>query len=203
MEHNGLPHPYGLAITKVAGLSTALDERDAATQDHCDRVSGLCLELGQACALTDRELKQLRLAAGLHDVGKIGIPDDVLKKPGPFDASDRAVMKTHPERGERIVLASELEDVALIAAVVRFHHERFDGSGYPDGLRGEEIPLFARIVALVDAYDAMARLRPHSFRRSHAEIMRELNREDSGQHDPYLIRKFAALIGQSRFRAEP
>jgi HD-GYP domain-containing protein (c-di-GMP phosphodiesterase class II) len=202
MDHNHLPHPYRTATTQAGGLSTALDERDAPTQDHCDRVSGLSLQLGQACALSDRELKQLRLAAGLHDIGKIGIPDQVLKKPGLFNANDWTIMKTHPERGERIVLAAGLEEGPRIASVVRHHHERFDGAGYPDGLRGEAIPLFARIVALVDAYDAMAHLRPHSLRRAHAEIMRELLQEEAGQHDPYLIAKFAAFIERSQFRAE-
>jgi HD-GYP domain-containing protein (c-di-GMP phosphodiesterase class II) len=124
----------------------------------------------------------------------------VLKKPGLFDDEDWAVMKTHPARGERIVLASELADGLDIAEVVRQHHERFDGQGYPDGISGESISILARIVALVDAYDAMARLRPHTIRRSHAEIVRELRREDGGQHDPFLVGKFSAFVDRSRFR---
>lgn len=140
-------------------LSIALDERDRSTQEHCDRVLGLCDELGRRCGLTERELRVLRLAAVLHDVGKIGIPDAVLKKPGKFDESDWTVMKEHAAKSQRIVLATDLEAADEIGLIVRHHHERFDGRGYPDGLLGEAIPAMARIVAVADSYDAMARLR--------------------------------------------
>jgi response regulator RpfG family c-di-GMP phosphodiesterase len=143
----------------------------------------------------------LRLASILHDVGKIGIPDEVLKKPGKFDALDWEIMKTHSERGERIILATETADATEIARIVRHHHERIDGRGYPDGLAGEAIPILARIVAVADAYDAMARLRPYGSRRTHGEIMDELQREAGRQHDPYLVTKLAAIIESSLFRA--
>jgi HD-GYP domain-containing protein (c-di-GMP phosphodiesterase class II) len=194
-----VPH-YRDAAARAGGLSAALEERDAPTQEHCDRVSGLCLELGHACRLSRRELGLLRLAAGLHDVGKVGIPDEVLKKADLFDAHDWLIMKTHCVRGERIVLAAGLADGAVIAAIVRHHHERFDGGGYPDGIAGETIPVLARIVAVVDAYDAMAYARPHALGRPHRAIMRELQREDGGQHDPALLARFASLIERSSFK---
>jgi HD-GYP domain-containing protein (c-di-GMP phosphodiesterase class II) len=183
------------------GLSVALDERDRPTQEHSNRVSRFCDEIGRACGLTSHDLGLLQLASILHDVGKIGIPDEVLKKPGKFDASDWEIMKTHSERGQRIILATGMEDATEIARIVRHHHERIDGRGYPDGLAGESIPILARIVAVADAYDAMARLRPYGTRRTHGEIMDELQREAGSQHDPYLVTKLAAIIESSQFRA--
>ena len=188
--------------TALAGLAVALQERDALTHDHCDRVAGLAQELGMACGLSGSELRLLRHAAGLHDIGKIGIPDQVLKKPGTFDAHDRAVMQTHAVRGERILRAFDFEHSDVIASIVRHHHERFDGDGYPDGLAGEAIPALARIIAVIDAYDAMAGFRPHAPRRTHRSIMGELLDGAVGQHDPYLLKRFAELIGRSRYRAE-
>jgi HD-GYP domain-containing protein (c-di-GMP phosphodiesterase class II) len=197
-----MPHGerYGGFAARIAGLSIALHERDEITQDHCDRVSGLALELGQACALSERELGLVGLVAGLHDIGKIGIPDEVLKKPTVFDEDDMRIMRTHPVRSERIVMASGLADGAEIAAGVRHHHERYDGGGYPDGLSGDAIPLMARIVAIVDTYDAMARMRMYGGPMPHQSIMRELHRVAGAQHDPYLAAKFAALIERSQFR---
>jgi HD-GYP domain-containing protein (c-di-GMP phosphodiesterase class II) len=189
------------AAPTTAGLSVALDERDRTTRDHCDRVSGLSLELGRRCGLSAREIADLGLASVLHDIGKIGIPDEVLKKPAKFNEAERAIMRTHSVRSERIVLAAGLEQGATVALAVRHHHERFDGHGYPDGLAGEAIPILARIVAIADAYDAMARLRPYGSLRTHPQIMNELRREEGRQHDAYLLSKFYALIEASRFKA--
>jgi HD-GYP domain-containing protein (c-di-GMP phosphodiesterase class II) len=135
-------------------------------------------------------------------VGKIGIPDTVLKKPGDLTADEWDLMKTHSARGERIVLAAELDDSAEVAAAVRQHHERVDGAGYPDGLAGEQISVLARIVAIADTYDAMARTRMYGRPWSHDGIMAELLREKGQQHDASLIDKFATLIEHSRFRVE-
>jgi HD-GYP domain-containing protein (c-di-GMP phosphodiesterase class II) len=187
---------------RAAGLSAALDERDPVTYGHCSRVSGLAIELGGACALSERELRELVVAAGFHDVGKIGIPDDVLKKPGKFDASDWEIMRAHAEKGQRIVLASSLDDGEAIGLAVRHHHERFDGHGYPDRLDGESIPVLARIIAVVDTYDAMASLRAYGPARPHRQIMHVLHEVAGAQHDPYVTKKFASLIEASPFRAE-
>jgi len=178
----------------------ALDERDPVTKQHCDRVSGLSLELGKRCGLSNAELGLLRFAARLHDIGKIGIPDVILKKPSMLDDQEWTVMKAHPVKSERIVLASGLEGGAPIALAVRHHHERFGGGGYPDGLSGEAIPILSRIVAIADTYDAMASLRFYGPTQTHAEIMNELQRVAGLQHDPYLTAKFTVLIEASRFR---
>jgi HD-GYP domain-containing protein (c-di-GMP phosphodiesterase class II) len=184
-------------------VAVALDERDSITREHCDRVSGLAIELGLRCGLTERELDQLRIAAGFHDVGKIGIPDSVLKKKTPLNDDDWAVMKSHSAKSERIILAAELEDGAEIAAAARHHHERFDGGGYPDGLSGEAIPSLARIIAIADTYDAMAKMRLYAAKlKTHAEIMTELHSCAGQQHDPYLIQRFAEIVEWSRYRVD-
>jgi HD-GYP domain-containing protein (c-di-GMP phosphodiesterase class II) len=185
---------------KISSLCVALDERDSITDHHCDRVSGLALELGQRLALTDQDLRCLRLAARLHDIGKIGIPDTVLKKPGRLTQDDWVVMKSHATRSERIVLASDIADAELIAAAVRHHHEQFDGSGYPDGVAGESIPVLSRIVAIADTYDAMARLRMYGQPVPHRDIMKELARVAGTQHDPYISSHFAHIIESSSFK---
>lgn len=190
----------GSSLTHIQALSIALDERDSVTRDHCDRVSGLALELGRRAGLMEDDLRCLRLAARLHDIGKIGIPDWVLKKPGPLTADEWVVMKSHSARSERIVLASDMPDAEVVAHLVRHHHERFDGHGYPDGLSGESIPPLSRIVAIVDTYDAMARLRLYGQPVPHKEIMKELARVSGTQHDPYFSARFAEIIEGSPFK---
>ena len=187
--------------TPIHALNTALDERDTVTHDHCDRVSRLALALGRHVRLTEPDLRSLRFAARLHDIGKIGIPDVVLKKPARLTDEEWVIMKSHSGRSERIVLASDLEDAELVARAVRHHHERHDGRGYPDQLAGESIPVVSRIVAIVDTYDAMARLRLYGEPVSHRDIMRELARVSGTQHDPYFSAKFAEVIAESPFSA--
>ena len=195
-----MPGDNHAALLPIQGLSVALDERDPITHEHCDRVSGLSLAVGRLCGLSERELQILRLVARLHDIGKIGIPDTILKKPTKLDDQDWLVMKTHSARSERIVLASALDNGAEIARGVRHHHERYDGQGYPDGLAGESISILARIVAIADTYDAMARLRTYGDPVTHVRIMQELQRVAGGQHDAYLSAKFSVVIESSPFK---
>jgi HD-GYP domain-containing protein (c-di-GMP phosphodiesterase class II) len=187
---------------KITAVSVALDERDHLTSAHCGRVAGLSLELGKQCALPEHELRLLQTAAIFHDVGKIGIPDAVLMKTVPLTAADWAIMKTHSVKSQRIILAAGLDDGDVIGLVARHHHERYDGGGYPDGLRGEAIPIMARIVALADAYDAMARTRVYRHAVSHNRIMQALFDAQGRQHDPYLYTKFTKLIERSEFKAD-
>jgi len=187
------------AINKRARVvRVALDERDRPTGRHCGRVEHLAVELGKQCGLSARELGILRISAAFHDVGKIGIPDSVLQKETPFDEHDWAIMKTHSARSQRIILATSLEDAAAIGLVARHHHERYDGQGYPDGLAGDAIPILARIVAIVDAYDAMANLRCYRPSRTHPQIMAVLSEEQGARYDPYLYHKFAAIMQVGR-----
>lgn len=193
---------YGTIPAQANAIFVAIDERDGQTYQHGNRVAGLSTELGRACRLSEKELKLLLVAAGLHDVGKIGIPDTILKKPTALDDSEWAIMKEHCVKSERIVRAAQLGDGAAIALAARHHHERFDGQGYPDGLAAESIPFLARIIAVADTYDAMAELRTYGPARSHREIMTELHSHQGRQHDPYLVAKFATIIERSEFKTD-
>jgi len=177
-----------------------LDERDGQTYQHCRRVADLSMALGRACGLSETDLSILFISASFHDVGKIGIPDSVLKKRTPFDERDWAIMRAHPTKGERILRAAGLDDGDSVGATVRHHHEQFDGHGYPDGLAGESIPLLSRIIAIADTYDAMTTTRNYGYIRNHAEVMHVLREHQGRQHDPTIVRKFADLIETSPLR---
>lgn len=182
-------------------LTVALGERDAHTRQHSERVVRLATELGRALELSEREVELLALGAQFHDIGKIGIPDRVLGKPAAFEALEWECMKQHPVIGERIILAIGAGEAAEVARIVRHHHENFDGSGYPDGLGGSDIPLFSRIVSLADNYDAMATSRPYHKARSHRMVMDILASEVGIKHDPDLLHTFNSIIEQSEMRA--
>ncbi len=182
-------------------LAVALGERDQHTRQHSDRVVALSVELGRHCDFSGSELDSLMLGARFHDVGKIGIPDRVLQKPAPFDAEEWVTMKQHPVIGERILLAIGNKEAIEAAGIVRHHHEHFDGSGYPDGLAGSAIPVFARIISLADSYDAIAVARPYHHSRSHRQIMDILHSEVGLKHDPDLLHAFCAVIEKSDRRA--
>lgn len=184
-----------IGLTRQArALGVALTERDDYTGEHCSRVEALSLQLGRRCALDTRELHLLRAAARLHDVGKVGIPDYVLLKPARLDPDEWEIMKTHSERSQRVCDALPHPDATAIGTIVRHHHERFGGGGYPDGLRGEQIPVCARIISLVDAYDAMTTTRPYHPPRTHEQVMAVLDNAGEAQFDPYLRRHFDAMI---------
>lgn len=182
-------------------LTVALGERDHHTRRHSDRVVRLAAELGIHLRLSERELELLTLGAQFHDLGKIGIPDRILRKPTPFEANEWECMKQHAEIGERIILAIDDEKSADVARTVRHHHENFDGTGYPDRLAGSAIPLFSRIISLADSYDAMAETRPYHQPRQHQSVMDVLNSEAGTKHDPDLLQAFCAFIENSEMRA--
>ncbi len=181
-------------------LTVALGARDHYTRVHCDRVVQLSLELGRHICLTEDELDKLSLGARFHDLGKIGIPDHILRKPEPFDAGEWACMQQHVLIGEQIVLAVNGGRSSDIARTVRHHHEHFDGSGYPDGLKGTSIPLEARIISVVDSYDAMIARRPYPTPRQHQAVMDILTSESGSKHDPDLVHAFGAVIEKSPLR---
>jgi len=175
-------------------LATALHERDEHTQAHCERVVAHALAIARRCALENRELCELSAAAAMHDIGKIGIPDCILLKPGDFNEAEWAVMKTHTTRGERIVRMTGIAGSDRVADTIRHHHEHFDGSGYPDGIAGDAIPLCARIISIVDSYDAMMMPRPYHPPRDHAAAMRILDEESGSKHDPALLSIFRQIV---------
>ena len=184
-------------------LAVALGQRDHHTQLHSDRVVQLSTELGRQIGLSEHELELLSLAAQFHDIGKIGIPDIVLHKPEPFEHEEWECMKQHTLIGERIILAIDGDNTAEVAKAVRHHHEHFDGSGYPDQLAGDTIPLYARIISLADSYDAMIETRAYHRGRTHQEVMGILNQESGIKHDPDLLYAFTAIVDKTEFESLP
>jgi HD-GYP domain-containing protein (c-di-GMP phosphodiesterase class II) len=182
-------------------LSVALGYRDELTLLHSERVQELAEALGEAYGLSEDELNTLKVAAAFHDIGKIGIPDHILLKPDRFDETELEVMKKHAEIGERIMAATELEDAQQAAQTIRHHHEHFDGTGYPDGLTGEEIPICSRIISIADSYDAMAMTRTYHHSRTHREIMVTMEKETGRKHDPQLMKIFSGIIESSQFKS--
>lgn len=189
-----LPATPGASISTVQVLMAALKARDHETEQHSDRVIRLSLALGRHCALAEADLYCLRHGAALHDIGKIGVPDRILNFPGPLRGEDWATMQTHPVVGHDIVRAAGLEAFDPIGRIVRHHHENFDGSGYPDGLKGEDIPPMARMVHLADAYDAMVSDRAYRAGMGHQRAIGLLNDEAGGRSDPWLVRRFTELF---------
>ena len=182
-------------------LVTALCVRDTYTRSHCDRVCKLAQEVGRAARFNASSLDALRIASQLHDVGKIGVRDSVLLKPGKLTPEEWEEMKSHSEIGERIIKATFLSNAAEVASIVRHHHESFDGSGYPDGLEGTRIPLSCRILLIVDAYDAMTSGRPYHKARSHDETMSILSQEAGSKLDPDMFSLFSGVIENNSSRA--
>jgi CHASE2 domain-containing sensor protein len=177
----------------VRRLALAAESRDEETGEHIDRMSGLCYRLGIAAGLTEVDAELLRHASLLHDVGKIGIPDRILLKPGKLDADEWEIMKTHTEIGASILAGSSSPMLQLAERIALTHHERWDGSGYPTNLAGADIPLEGRICAICDVYDALVSERPYKRAWSQEEALAEI-RNSSGSHfDPELADAFLAI----------
>ena len=174
----------------VSALASALEERDQYTGDHSDSVVELAARVAETLALKPEEVARVRTCALLHDIGKLGIPDEILHKEGPLDDREWEIMRQHPIIGERILRA--IPGMGAIARAVRHDHERWDGKGYPDGISGEEIPIDARIVLACDAYHAMVSDRPYRKAMSQREAMHELTENAGTQFDPQVVE---ALVG--------
>jgi diguanylate cyclase (GGDEF)-like protein len=174
----------------IAALASTLGERDRYTGDHSESVVDLAARVGAALALDAQQIGGLRTAALLHDIGKVGVPDEILHKPGPLTDAEWEIMRQHPVIGERIIRA--IPGLGSIARVVRAEHERWDGGGYPDGLAGSEIPIEARIILACDAYHAMTSDRPYRAAMDHREAFAELTDNAGTQFDPQVIE---ALVG--------
>ncbi|MGB9858445.1 MAG: sensor domain-containing diguanylate cyclase/phosphohydrolase [Moorellaceae bacterium] len=176
----------------VNALLTALAERDHLTEGHGRRLQYLCRILGEKMGLSPQQLANLSLLAQVHDIGKVGIPDKILFKKGPLTEEEWEIMRQHPEKGYRIALASP--DLASIADLILKHHERWDGTGYPLGLRGEEIPIECRILAIADAFDALTSDRPYRRAGTVEEALQEIRRCAGAQFDPRLVEIFLETI---------
>jgi two-component system, cell cycle response regulator len=178
-------------------VSRLLTERAPRMAAHHREVAQMAATIARRIGLRDEELHAVIRAAELHDVGKIAVPDEILNKPGSLTEGELEVMRSHAVVGERIVAGFEHDRVA---ALVRSSHERWDGSGYPDGLRGEDIPLGARIITICDSYDAMTHARPYRPARPVAEALQELRHGAGRRFDPALVAVFLAEVGYRETR---
>ena len=172
----------------VVALANAVEAKDLGLKDHCRYLAYRSARLAAYVGLREGELEGVAYGALLHDIGKIGISEHVLHKPGPLTDEEFSVMREHPEIGERI--CDPLRMSRDFTPIIRHHHERWDGTGYPDGLKGEQIPLGARIVALADAFDAIVRGRPYRAARTVEQAYDELRKHSGSQFDPGLVPLF-------------
>ena len=175
----------------LEALGSAIDTRDLGTQAHSRRVRGYSLTIARAYGVPDADMRDLEHGVLLHDIGKIGIPDAILLKPGPLTPAEWKIMRSHPEAGRQIV--EQIPFLRAAVPVVYHHHERWDGTGYPLGLKGEAIPLAARIFAVADAFDAMTFDRPYSRAIPLAAARAEIQRCAGSHFDPTAVETFAAL----------
>jgi diguanylate cyclase (GGDEF)-like protein len=176
----------------AASLAKAVDARDVYTGSHSERVGELSAKIARRLGIDEPQVELIRLAGSLHDLGKLAIPEEILRKPGALNESERLVLQRHPQIGHRML---ESLGVEPIAEWVLHHHERWDGAGYPDGLRGEEIPIGARIIFVADAFDAMTSERVYRKPLSEREALDELERCGGSQFDPAIVDAFSEELG--------
>ena len=182
----------GRAAEAAAALIGPLQARDPLIVDHLRAVSLLASRLGARMSLDPHQLEVLDLGGLLHDLGKIGIPDHILQKPGRLTDEEYGVIRRHPVLGAEML--QSVEELAPVVSVVRHHHERYDGRGYPDGLGGERIPLMARVVSVADAFDSMIRDRPYGYGISREAALEEVERNSGTQFDPRAVRALLELV---------
>src|SRR5436190_21349607 len=204
----GIAHQSKLALTNagsfdtlertfletVEALANALEANDEYTSSHARWITDLALKVGQELGLEGVSLKRLELGALFHDIGKIGIPETILSKPGPLTPEEREIVEKHPELGERII--APIDRLEEVRPIVRHCHERFDGAGYPDKKIGDEIPLESRIIFVCDAYHAMTTDRPYRKRLAAEEALRRLDGAAGTQFDPRVVEVAKRVIAE-------
>ena len=185
------------AETVLFSLALGAEAKDPYTEGHCQRLAKHSVALGKRLGLPEEQLVALRRGGILHDIGKIAVPEQILLKPGPLTPEERKIMEEHPVTGERI--CAPLKSRRLVLPIIRHHHEKLDGSGYPDGLKGEQIPLTARILTTMDIYDALTTDRPYrkalTLQQAFVQIREEVKR---GWWDGALVDELEALLKESQ-----
>ncbi len=176
----------------LASLEHSLWARNRETAKHTQRVLRLALQIGRLIHLEDSEMDELALLTRLYDIGKIAIPDSILAKSGPFTPAERRIMSTHSDLGYRIT--SSFPEMSPVAAAILAHHERWDGKGYPNGIRGKEIPITARIISICDSFDSMLHNQPYRKALSRKAALREIRANAGTQFDPEIVNAFTAVI---------
>ena len=191
---NEMEHEFSADGTEeiLFALALAVEQRDRETAGHCERLALMAVAMGVAMGLTRSSLKALYRGGYLHDVGKVGLPDAILFKPGPLTAEEWVTMRSHTTRG--VEICRHMKTLAPVLPIIRHHHERWDGSGYPDGLRREQIPLLARVLQVVDIYDALTSSRPYKRAFTPQEALAVIHEEaDCGWRDPQIVKLFLKL----------
>ena len=217
MHHNGLPEraffrvvtdvemlmvasppSFHLArddMQEMMSLARSVEEKDQTTEGHCTRIERLAVLTGERLGLPGKHLIDVSFGAYLHDIGKVRVPDEVLNKAGSLTDEEWNEMRRHTDYGAEMLREKEFLDGA--AEIVRAHHERYDGAGYPRGLKGEEIPIGARVVAVVDSFDAITSARPYQKAQAKRKAIDELKRNSGTQFDPRVVRAFLEVIGDN------
>lgn len=178
----------------------SLQARDPYTAEHSERVADLSGKIARKLGLPENEVERIVAAARIHDIGKVGIPDSILLKPGPLTPQEWEIMKKHPVIGAEIIKGMEIYDNCV--DIVKYEHERWDGSGYPEGLKGEEIPLGARIVAAADVYDALTSDRPYRKALPKEEAIAELKRMRGVKLDPRVVDALLEVLEEEEKEGE-
>jgi 4-methyl-5(b-hydroxyethyl)-thiazole monophosphate biosynthesis len=181
----------------IQALVGALEMKDTYTQGHAKRVTEYCLSIGRKLALSEVEMRDLYLGSVLHDIGKIGTDDDVLNKPESLNLREETLVREHPLKGTLFIVG--IENLSHIVPTILHHHERWDGTGYPGRLKGEQIPLHARIVCITDAYDAMHSARSYRPALDKEVCIKELQKQKGTQFDPFLVDVFIECLNDSPF----
>lgn len=180
------------AETVLFALAKSIEGKDPYTQGHCERLSQYSVELARKLTLSTDDILALRRAGTVHDIGKVAVPDAILLKPARLEPHELEIMKAHPVVGEGI--CAPLKSFRNVLPIIRHHHEKMDGTGYPDGLKGEEIPITARVLQIVDVYDALTTARPYKRLLSPAEALRIMEDEVAkGWWDPKIFAEFRAI----------
>lgn len=202
LRHKAMIDSLDDSETVLFSLAQSVEERDRDLGQHCQRLALMAAAMGLALDLPPSDILALQRGGYLHDVGKVAIPDHILFKPGALTPEEWEIMKTHAERGERI--CSSMRSLAPVLPIIRHHHERWDGTGYPDGLKGEEIPLLARILQLADIYDALTTARPYKRALSPDDALNVLREEVAkGWRDPRLVETFSDILPMFRTPTPP
>jgi len=182
------------AESVLFSLARSIEGKDPYTHGHCERLSDYSTRLGEHLGLSEDQLIALRRAGIVHDVGKIAVPDAILLKPGSLTADEWKLIREHPTVGERI--CAPLKSFRFVLPIIRHHHEKFDGSGYPDGLRGQDIPITARVLQVVDVYDALTTDRPYKKAFSITDALQTMKQEvEKGWWDAHVFAAFERLVG--------
>lgn len=177
-------------------LALSVEARDPYTAGHCERLAGYAANLGRYLGLTHDDIVTLRRGGYLHDIGKITVPDEVLKKGSNLSPTEWQIMRQHPEAGENI--CRPLKSLRPVLPIIRHHHEHWDGSGYPDHLSGNDIPLLARILQVVDVYDALRTARPYKPALSHDQAVQTMREESGRLWDPQMVDSFLELLRRNK-----